>query len=103
MKRKPAIRRGRRKRNNSANAKRVLNTDFEEEKDLSSITGQSKSTMEHNHDKKVGDKDEVEASLASPVDGIKRYASSSSTSTMEHNQEIKLGDKDEVEASPSSS
>eukprot|EP00957_Ditylum_brightwellii_P001593 124589-Ditylum_brightwellii.AAC.1 len=68
MKRKPAIRRGRRKRNNSANAKRVLNSDFEEEKALSSITGQSKSTMENKQDKKVRNKDEVEASLASSLD-----------------------------------
>eukprot|EP00957_Ditylum_brightwellii_P060466 4591701-Ditylum_brightwellii.AAC.1 len=73
MKRKPVIRRGRRNRRNSANAKRVLNTDFEEEKKkgakeniskndkfkmyLSSITGKSTSTMEHIQEIKNRDKD----------------------------------------------
>eukprot|EP00957_Ditylum_brightwellii_P033506 2539177-Ditylum_brightwellii.AAC.1 len=92
MKRKPSIRRGRRNKKSSANTKRVLNTDFEEEKkkgakesiskndkfkmDLSSITGQSTSTMENMLDKKVRDKDEIEASLSSSVDDIKHFASS---------------------------
>eukprot|EP00957_Ditylum_brightwellii_P057179 4332361-Ditylum_brightwellii.AAC.1 len=58
--------------------------------------------MENKQDKKVRDKDEVEASPPTSVDGIKHSASSSSTSTIENKQDKKVRDKDEVEASPSS-
>eukprot|EP00957_Ditylum_brightwellii_P159725 12157101-Ditylum_brightwellii.AAC.1 len=59
--------------------------------------------MENKQDKKVRDKDEVEASPSSSVDGIKNYASSSSTSTNENKQDKKVKDKDEVQVSPSPS
>ena len=87
MKTKQTIRWGGRKRNKSGKAKRVLNSDFDEEKDLPSITERSKSTMENKQEMNFIDKDELEASPAS-----ENYASSSSTSTNEKKQdkEVKM-------------
>eukprot|EP00957_Ditylum_brightwellii_P079786 6067911-Ditylum_brightwellii.AAC.1 len=57
--------------------------------------------MENNHEKKVGQKDEVEASSLSSVDDIQHLVFSSSKSAMENNHEKKVGHKDEAVASSS--
>ena len=88
MNTKQTIRRGWRKGNKSGKAKRVLNRDFYEEKDLSSVKENSKSTMENKEGRNVIDKDQSEALQESENSDSSPSKSYKTTNEKKHNEEV---------------